>query len=87
MATKIDKIHAELGKLLPELELQKAEVLDSLKAEYAERDALIAKIQPLEAELYAVQQRIKKGEKPLREIGLSIAEVHRVKGARSLRNG
>jgi hypothetical protein len=83
MATKIDKIHAELGKLLPELEQQKAEVLDSLKGEYAERDALIAQIRALRRDPHRAALRAHAGptEAPgraHRALGRGAAQAHRL---------
>lgn len=45
----------------------------------AERDALIAKIQPLEAELRVVQQKLKVAEAPKRALGNEFAAAVRAK--------
>jgi uncharacterized coiled-coil DUF342 family protein len=83
----VKEITAQLDELLPKLEAEKQRILDSLTPEYTERDELNAKMQPLEARMREVQKVIKEKERPLREIGNSIAEIHRVKGAKTLRNG
>lgn len=73
-----------------ELEAERDAILsDPLLVElHAQRDALIAQIQPIENELREVQAKIKGIEQPrLRDVGNAIADCARARGARSLRNG
>lgn len=87
MAT-VDQIKDSLRQLLPALEAERDKSLDALKDAYARRDALIAQIQPLEEALRKIQkEEIRPGEEPLREVGKQIAEIHRVLGAKTMRNG
>lgn len=59
--------------------------MDKINAENAparaERDALIAEIQPLEAKLRQVQKLLKAAEAPLRELGNEYAAAVRAKPA------
>lgn len=87
MAT-VDQIKDTLRQMLPALEAEKQGHLDKLKDAYARRDALIAQIQPLEEALRKIQkEEIRPGEEPLAEVGKQIAEIHRVLGATTMRNG
>lgn len=70
-----------------ELEAQVAEHERALQPLYAERDAIVAEMQALELKLREVHGRIKPAEAPLKAARQELAEVARVLGARSVRNG
>ena len=76
-----------LKTLRDELTVQRDAIEAGLTSTRAKRDALVAKIQPIEAELRIVNAEIKAGEAPLHDIGNQLAEIARVLGAKTLRNG
>jgi hypothetical protein len=76
---------AQLAPLKQELQTKVDAIRADLGPDYAERDRLLAALQPLEAQLRAVQQRIKTGEAPMREALQGLAQIARAEGgARSL---
>ena len=76
-----------LKTLRDELTVKQDAIEAGLAPTRAKRDALVAKVQPIEAELRSVNAEIKAGEAPLHDIGNQIAEIARVLGAKTLRNG
>jgi uncharacterized coiled-coil DUF342 family protein len=82
--TKYPEIQAAFDKLGGEREKLVAKAAPLRKR----RDALVAKIQPLEAELRDLNQQIAKVERPrLAEIDNQRAALARAMGARSLSDG
>lgn len=78
----------KLKGVLAELEIEKAGILSKSKPFHDKRAELVAKIQPLEAEMRAVDVEIKKLERPrLPEVCREIAQVHRALGAKSIKVG
>ena len=83
------KMTETLKGLQAELEEQIAGNKEKLRPLLESRDALVAKIQPLEKELQELDKQIYDTEQDLkiRDVGNQYAEVCRVLGAKSLRNG
>lgn len=75
-----------LSKLDAELKAAREEILKKSAPLHVKRDALVAKIQPLEAELQTINKQIKVIEHPaLLQIGNQIASIARAQGAASLK--
>ena len=76
-----------LKGLRDELTVKQDAIEVGLATARAKREALVAQVQPIEAELRIVNAEIKAGEVPLHDIGNQLAEIARVLGAKTLRNG
>lgn len=83
----MSELHDTLRRMRDELTAKREALEAELAPVRAEREALVAKIQPLEADLRAVDARIKAAEPPIRKIAQELAEIARVLGAKTLRNG
>jgi predicted nucleic acid-binding Zn-ribbon protein len=75
----------ELDVLLEKLEAERGTIQKQVVPIQAEYDAVVAKIQPLEAQAREIRGRIKAIEQDrLRDVCNQIASIYRAKGARTL---
>lgn len=85
---KNPRIAEVLAPLKASLEAERDEILAASAPLREKRDALVAKIQPLEAQLRDVDDQITAIEQPkLREVGNELAGIARQLGAITLKNG
>jgi uncharacterized protein YaaN involved in tellurite resistance len=84
---KTTKVSTQLDNLRRQLETDRDEILRVTASLYREREKLVAKIQPLELELRAVDDKIKDAEKPMYDIGNGLAQLARAGGAKIITNG
>jgi uncharacterized protein YaaN involved in tellurite resistance len=83
---KTTKVSAQLDNLRRQLETERDDILRTTSPLYREREKLVAKIQPLELELKAVDDKIKDAEKPMYDIGNGLAQLARAQGAKIITN-
>lgn len=81
------RVSDRLNALRTQLEGERDAVLRQTAPLYREREALVAKIQPLEDQLRKVDEKIKEAEAPMYEIGNGLAQLARATGSKVITNG